>query len=239
VQSVKKMELHHFPFRPARVLSLIADDPLEEKGRKFMRLLRDLIAGEPTDDPISGPMIEEAREYFLAKRRAGQKGGSTTQARRAQASTDKSPPNQCLGTDQAIKDNSIEPNPRLQDTPLPPRGGVSVTDEGFDRFWKVYPKKLAKGDAKMAWRKTRGIRPPTDELVAALEAQKKTSDWAKNNGQFIPHPARWLRASGWENDISSMNTGGLDNENNRRMQDRNSSYKIQPGRVTATGKGKW
>jgi len=41
----------------------------------------------------------------------------------------------------------------------------------------------------------------------------------KNAGQFIPYPATWLRANGWENDIASMNAGA-NHENSRRNPDR-------------------
>ena len=94
-KNMDSIQLHHFPFRPAQVLSQIADDTVEERGRKFMRLLRDLIAGEPTDDPISGPMIEEATIYYLAKKMAGQKGGRITQSRMTFAK----PKTKCLNRD--------------------------------------------------------------------------------------------------------------------------------------------
>lgn len=108
---------------------------------------------------------------------------------------------------------SPSPLPLVSTPPPPKGGGVSVTDEGFDWFWKAYPKKLAKGDARKAWVQTRKARPPADELVAVVEAQKATADWKKNGGQFIPYPATWLRSSGWENDVGSMNSGkGAGNE---------------------------
>lgn len=91
----------------------------------------------------------------------------------------------------------------------------------FDLFWKSYPKKVSKGAAKKAWDWTKHKRPITEKITAAVEAQKLTADWKKNGGQFIPHPATWLRANGWENDIESMNAGGQDGHqvNRRRVAD--------------------
>lgn len=91
----------------------------------------------------------------------------------------------------------------------------------FDKFWEVYPKKVSKGAAAKAWEYTKHKRPPTARIVAAVEEQKKTNDWRKDGGKYIPHPATWLRANGWENDIESMNAGGQGGHqvNRRRVAD--------------------
>lgn len=70
----------------------------------------------------------------------------------------------------------------------------------FARFWEVYPKKRSKGDAEKAFK---SINPPEQLLgamIAAVERQKLSRDWQKDGGQFIPYPATWLRAKGWENE---------------------------------------
>jgi hypothetical protein len=70
----------------------------------------------------------------------------------------------------------------------------------FERFWSVYPKKRNKGDAWKAWRALK----PSDELVsailAAVERAKASVQWRKDEGQFIPYPASWLRARGFEDE---------------------------------------
>lgn len=66
----------------------------------------------------------------------------------------------------------------------------------FIDFWSKYPKKKAKGDAEKAWKK---IKPTEyDALFAGLEAQKKSNDWLKDGGKFIPYPASWLNGRRWE-----------------------------------------
>lgn len=72
--------------------------------------------------------------------------------------------------------------------------------EGFTRFWSVYPKKKAKMEALKAWFQTEEIRPPDDELVAAVEEQCQWDDWRKEGGQYIPLPATWLRGVRWEDE---------------------------------------
>ena len=70
---------------------------------------------------------------------------------------------------------------------------------GFEEFWKAYPKKKAKHDAMKAFEK---VTVPLETLLQALEQQKKSTDWQKENGQFIPHPATWLNGKRWEDQLS-------------------------------------
>lgn len=84
---------------------------------------------------------------------------------------------------------SPEPNPKA----LAPLGA-------FDRFWSAYPKKKSKGDAEKTWKKLRPDEQLQDRIHRALEQAKTSADWKKDGGQFIPYPASWLNAKGWEDD---------------------------------------
>ena len=68
----------------------------------------------------------------------------------------------------------------------------------FEFWWKNYPKKLAKGDARKAWKQTEKIRPSLDRLLKALVVAKSSDQWTKDGGQFIPYPATWLRGERWD-----------------------------------------
>ncbi len=72
----------------------------------------------------------------------------------------------------------------------------------FDTFWKAYPRKKNKGQAENTWIKIN----PNDELLVlilkSIEQAKKSSDWKKDNGEFIPHPSTWLNAKGWEDEYT-------------------------------------
>lgn len=61
-------------------------------------------------------------------------------------------------------------------------------DENFDKFWELYPKKLAKNDALKAWNKATK-KKTADELLrlTKLYAESKLPDY-----QYIPYPASWL-----------------------------------------------
>lgn len=69
---------------------------------------------------------------------------------------------------------------------------------GFEEFWAAYPKKRHKGKAEAAWRKVDpGLLP---RILQAVEVAKTRDDWRKEKGQFIPYPASWLNAKGWEDE---------------------------------------
>lgn len=72
---------------------------------------------------------------------------------------------------------------------------------GFEDFWKAYPKRQAKGQARKAWinRKCSTLLP---QILAAVEKAKASEQWRKDGGQFIPYPASWLNAERWEDEIA-------------------------------------
>ena len=91
--------------------------------------------------------------------------------------------------------------------PTPPRAGGKVAGGSenqngfFDQFWSAYPRKVAKQAAVKAFKK---IKKPADlmpAILAAIEAQRETYDWQKEDGQFIPYPATWLNGHRWEDKI--------------------------------------
>ena len=39
-------------------------------------------------------------------------------------------------------------------------------------------------------------------MLEAIDRQKQTTAWRKNNGQRIPHPATWLNNRQWEDEVA-------------------------------------
>lgn len=69
-------------------------------------------------------------------------------------------------------------------------------EAAFAEFWRLYPKRVAKKDAIMAWRK---VKPEQyDAVLDGLEAQLGQPDWTKEGGKYIPYPASWLNGRRWE-----------------------------------------
>jgi helix-turn-helix protein len=72
---------------------------------------------------------------------------------------------------------------------LPQRAGE------FDRFWKPYPRKVGKRDARGAF-VAAARRAPVEDIIAG--AERLASDRNLPEQEFIPYPAKWLRRDGWE-----------------------------------------
>lgn len=70
----------------------------------------------------------------------------------------------------------------------------------FDQFWKEYPRKIAKAEARKAWKQTEKVRPSLEVVIRAIKAASQTEQWMRGNGQFIPHASTWLRGERWDDE---------------------------------------
>lgn len=68
-------------------------------------------------------------------------------------------------------------------------------EAAFAEFWAEYPKKVGKGAAEKAFRKLKASVYPL--LIPAIERQRRTAQWQKDGGQYIPNPATWLNQERW------------------------------------------
>jgi len=70
----------------------------------------------------------------------------------------------------------------------------------FDEFWKLYPRKESKQQAKKAWAKLNPGQELFNLIANALEYRKQTKEWIAEGGRYIPHPATWLNGRRWEDE---------------------------------------
>jgi hypothetical protein len=71
----------------------------------------------------------------------------------------------------------------------------------FERFDAAYPKKTARTKAEQAWLKLKPSPKLVETILAVLEKQKKSPEWTKERGQFVPHPASYVNARRWEDEV--------------------------------------
>lgn len=108
---------------------------------------------------------------------------------------------QMHANDRKCPRNPIQSNPiRIQSEsesntipPNPPKGGTALS---FDEFWKAFPKKKDKGHAEKAFAKV--SEEDREKILSAIERQKKSEQWKRDGGKFIPYPATWLNGKRWE-----------------------------------------
>ena len=67
----------------------------------------------------------------------------------------------------------------------------------FSQFWTVYPKKVDKKGSFRAFKNIPRLKEVFPEILQALEIQKQSEQWTKNNGQFIPNPTTYIHQERW------------------------------------------
>lgn len=70
----------------------------------------------------------------------------------------------------------------------------------FDKCWNVYPRKVNKGEAEIAWAQIDPDDELTEKIFDSILLQNKergTKFISKEDKKFIKHFASWLRAKGW------------------------------------------
>jgi hypothetical protein len=71
--------------------------------------------------------------------------------------------------------------------------------QGFDEFWAIYPKKVARKDAMRAW-----DRMSTEQRFAALQSIPVHARYWLAGGttrQYLPHAATWLNGERWTDEL--------------------------------------
>ena len=97
---------------------------------------------------------------------------------------------------------------------------ISWPTDFEDQFWKRYPRRIGKTAALRALtrvKKSNAVAWPT--LMAALD---KFAKWAATKEiQYVKHPATWLNAGCWDDEISDaeFNVGGHDGPTGPTMFD--------------------
>jgi hypothetical protein len=112
-----------------------------------------------------------------------------------------------LGKDSKGKDSIGEVNTLAH----PEVSGV-VEETPFDIFWKAYPRKTGKGDARKKFAKALN-KTSFENIMAALGKVKASAQWQKDDGQFVPYPATWLNQERWDDEVG-QSADGLDNLRN-------------------------
>lgn len=74
---------------------------------------------------------------------------------------------------------------------------------GFEEFWAAWPKHHRKGEKDKCltrWKAER-LHLRSTEIVANVEGWKRSAQWTKDGGQFIPAPLVYLRSTTYENPV--------------------------------------
>lgn len=100
--------------------------------------------------------------------------------------------------------------PELEPAVTKPKKGRpamhGIESPGFEAFWALWPKRVARKDAAKAWDQTVKDRPPQAELLAAVRAW--VVYWEdRGDPSFVPHAATWLRGHRWGDEVPARGRG--------------------------------
>ena len=101
------------------------------------------------------------------------------------------------------KHNITKPNLTKPSISADSRKNRAASGPDFDRFWTAYPNKKGKGAARTAFSKALAKGVSVEDLITAVERQKHSRQWTRDNGDYIPHPATWLNQERWEDAIEA------------------------------------
>lgn len=86
----------------------------------------------------------------------------------------------------------------------------------FDQWWKVVPRKKAKGDARNAFKAARKIAS-LDELIDGMTRSIRRWEAEGRDASKIPYPATWLRAESWDDEDDHWVTRDRSQQNNNSL----------------------
>lgn len=89
----------------------------------------------------------------------------------------------------------------------------SSLERRFVIFWEAYPNKTGKQAARRAWDRLKPDDAMLRTMVSAIDRQKRSDQWRREGGRFIPHPTTWLNQGRWEDET------GIDLEAGQRDPD--------------------
>lgn len=96
-------------------------------------------------------------------------------------------------TESRHTDTDIDTDKRKTTTPPPPSGA-------FLRFWTTWPSSSRKGSKGPCWEKWRkaDLDQVAADVISHVEQMKRSTDWQKDGGAFIPAPLVYLNKRKWE-----------------------------------------
>lgn len=74
-------------------------------------------------------------------------------------------------------------------------------EQKFEAFWKEYPRKIGKKYAERMWKRLKVDDALFEIIMKALENHKKSLQWTKDKGQFIPNPSTWINQERWNDEV--------------------------------------
>ncbi len=96
----------------------------------------------------------------------------------------------------------------IADRPASPGDGGRAVESTFAEIWAAYPKKRGKAKALRKWKRMGATRPAVAEVLAFIEAGKKSREWTKDDGEYIPNGSTFFNGELWADGPDSFRSNG-------------------------------
>ncbi|MER6942525.1 hypothetical protein ABT294_00755 [Nonomuraea sp. NPDC000554] len=110
--------------------------------------------------------------------------------------------------------DSLHSTPHNSFPPDPPRGGRGLSraesERMFDAFWKIYPRKVGKTEARKSWDKAVKKGADPDRVIEGARSYARDPHRMANDIQYTAHPSTWLNHGRWDDEAAPAgnNNGG-------------------------------
>lgn len=180
--------------------------PAKERGELVMAMLKFHRDGEEPPKfkgkaGIIASFIFPTLSRSKARAEAGKKGGQATVQQKqlnGEFASSKTQANdkQNSTTKTKTKDKDID-----KDKDNAVASSNSEAASRFGAFWESYPRKIGKGAARAAFERLNPDAELFESLMSALESHKRSAQWTKDDGQYIPNPVTWIDQMRWEDEL--------------------------------------
>jgi hypothetical protein len=90
-------------------------------------------------------------------------------------------------------------NARIEENRIDKNRIEHIPKIAFDEFWNLYPRKVNRKRSEQKWN---SLEEPVQQLIlATLPKQIASSQWQRDNGQYIPHPTTYLNNERWNDEV--------------------------------------
>lgn len=185
-----------------------------ERGRLFTAMLAYAETGEEPELRGNERFLWKTAKKNIDNQRATYAARCETNSRIATNRYQKAPESTRKHETCQDKDKDKEKDKERIDTLTLKGSGISPGESPFDAFWRAYPRKTGKGDARNKFAKAL-TKTTFETIMTALERVKGSAQWQRDGGQYIPHPATWLNQERWDDDPSAAG-GSADGGDNLR-----------------------
>lgn len=77
---------------------------------------------------------------------------------------------------------------------------LTYEEQAFNTFWLAYPKKVNKKGCFKSFKNIKNLKEEMPLILDAVERFKRSKEWLKDGGQYIPYPTTFINQERWKDE---------------------------------------